>query len=152
MKRRWPNPAFQLFIIFLFLSTAASAQWVAVGRKVVGRISTLTQGQSSKNPGYDVATVFLDAEAGKVYSTAVSLLQQNPKMKITQKDDTQRTIEFTDGEHTAGLRITEMGDHLSQLLIASAGGPGAPSSTSIVVDAVKRVCEKLGVKYTVDPQ
>ncbi len=152
MKRRSPCPAFLLCLIFLFLSTAASAQWVAVGRKVVGKISTLTQGQSPKNAGYDVATVFLDAEAGKVYSTAVSLLQKNPKMTITRKDDTQRTIEFTDGEHTAGIRITEMGDHLSQLLIASAGGPGAPSGTSIVLDAVKRVCEQLGVKYTIDQQ
>ena len=152
MNSRLSRQAVLFCVIFSFLSTAASAQWVAVGRKVVGRISTLTQGQNSQNSGYDVATVFLNAEAGKVYSTTVSLLQKNPKMKITRKDDTQRTIEFTDGEHAAGLRITEMGDHLSQLLIASAGGPGAPSSTSIVVDAVKRVCEQLGVKYTIDPQ
>jgi hypothetical protein len=143
--------ACQFALLFALASTAVNAQWVMVGRKVVGKISSLAQPRDPKSPGYDAATVVLDADAGKVYSTAVSLLQKNPKIVITKKDDAKLIVGFKEGDWASEMRITELGDHLSQLLIVSSAGPGEASGTSIVLDAVKRVCDQLGVKYTLDP-
>ena len=150
MDRHRIARAFQFAILFALASTVVSAQWVMVGRKVVGKISSLTQPRDAKSPGYDAATVVLDAEAAKVYSTAVGLLEKNPKIVVTKKDDAKLTVAFKQGDWASEMRITELGDHLCQLLIVSGAGPGEASGTSVVLDAVKRVCDQLGVKYTVD--
>jgi hypothetical protein len=134
----------------LFAATATTAQWVAVGRKVVGRITSAVQPRDAKNPGYGAATVILDADAGKVFETAVSLLQKNATIVITKKDDTRRSISFKQGDWTADVKVSEVGDHVSQLLIVSGAGPGDASGTPVVLDAVKRICDQLGVKYSLE--
>lgn len=131
-------------------STAANAQWVMVGRKVLGKISSLAQPRDAKTPGYGAATVILEADAGKVYTAAVELLQKNPKMTISKKDDAEQTVAFRQGDWTAEIKVTELGDHLCQLLIVAGAGPGESSGTSIVLDAVKRVCDQMGVKYILE--
>ena len=42
----------------------AEAQWVFVARKALGRIHQMTEGPQNGRPGYDFATVILDAPAG----------------------------------------------------------------------------------------
>jgi hypothetical protein len=137
-------------LLLLVASTAVNAQWVAVGRKVVGRITSVAQPRDAKNPGYDAATVILEADAGKVFSTAVGLLQKNPNIAITRKDDAKLTIAFRQGDWASEVKVTSLGDHLSQMLIVSSAGPGEASATPAVLDAVKRVCGQLGVKYSLD--
>jgi hypothetical protein len=150
LSRKSIARACTLVVLFAAVSTAASAQWVMVGRKVVGKISSLTQPRDAKSPGYDAAAVILDADAGKAYSTAVGLLQKNPSITITKKDDSKLSVAFKQGDWSSELRITDLGDHLCQLLIVSGAGPGESSGTSAVLEAVKRVCDQLGVKYTVE--
>jgi hypothetical protein len=151
LHRRPYVRAFQIALVLLLVSTAASAQWVMVGRKVIGRISSLTQPRDAKTPGYDAATVVLDADAQKVYGKAVDLLQKNPSITITERDDAHLDVAFKQGDWAAEMRVTELGEKLSQILIVSGAAPGEPSGTSVVVDAVKRVCDGLGVQYTLDP-
>jgi hypothetical protein len=104
--------------------------------------SEATSGQQS---GYDAATVLLDARADKVYSTAVDLLQANKDYRITRKDDGARTVEFTDGKRIAGIQISSLEDHLCQMLIVSTGTSSTAETTSPVLNAVLRVCKKMGV-------
>jgi hypothetical protein len=139
-----------LAVLCFLASTMMHAQWVMVGRKVVGKVSTLVQPRDAKNPGYDAATVILEADAGKVYSTALDLLKNNLKMAITKKDEARRTVGFRQGDWAAELQVTELGDHLCQLMIVAGAGPGDKSGTSVVLDAVKRICDNLGVKYTLE--
>ncbi len=141
----------QIALLCLAAATAADAQWVLVGRKVVGKITSLSQPRDSKKPGYDAATVVLAADAAKVFSTAAGLLQKNPSIVITSKDDAKRTIAFKQGDWSSEIRVSELGEHVSQLLIVSGAGPGEAGGTSVVLDAVKRVCDELGVKYSLDP-
>jgi hypothetical protein len=143
---RWGGGA----LLLLAVCTAASAQWIAVGRKVVGKITTVTQPHDSKGGGYDAATVILDADAAKVYSTALDLLKKNAEMTLLKKDDAKLTLAFKRGDHAAQLRITSLGDKLCQLLIVSNAAPADPGGTPAIVDAVKRICEKLGVKFEVE--
>ena len=127
----------------------AEAQWVFVAKKALGVVNRLTsQGHEKQGQGFDVATVLLEANADKVYSTAVDLLKKNPNVTINYREDAGRQIEFTDGKILAGLKVSRFEDNLSQLLISSTITPGQPSSTSFVVEKVFQVCEKMGVHCT----
>lgn len=133
--------------VTLLLSGIASAQWVYLGRKALGKVRQFTsemEMKDSQQPGYDVATVLLEARADKVYSTAVTMLQTHKDWRITRKDDKSRTIEFSDGKLSAGLQINRFEDNLCQLLIVSTGTPGKTDTTSLVLNAVLRVCKEMG--------
>ena len=132
--------------LFLYTSVA-QAQWVFLGRKAIGAVNRLTsQGSDKQGQGYDVATVLLEADADKVYSTAVNLLKGNPNCTITHREDRNRTIEFTDGKILAGMKVSRLEENLCQLLISSTGTPGKPSGTSFVVERVFQVCQEMGVQ------
>ena len=131
---------------FLFLSSDADAQMVFLGRKALGKVRQLTgEMKGSQQPGYDVATVLLEARADKVYSTAVTVLQANKEWTITQKDDKSRSLEFSDGKRTAGMQVSFLDEHLSQLLIVSSVASGKTDTTSFVLNGVLRVCKEMGV-------
>jgi len=133
----------------LFYTGVAQAQWVFLGKKAVGAINRLTSKAFEKQgQGYDVATVLLEANADKVYGTAVDLLKGNPHMTINYREDASREIEFTDGKILAGMKVSKLEDNLSQLLISSIVTSGKPSGTSFVVERVFQVCEKMGVPCT----
>jgi len=124
----------------------AEAQWVFLGRKALGVVNTLSnQGREKEGQGYDVAAVLLEADADKVYSTAVDLLKRNPNVTINYREDAGRVIDFTDGKLLVGLKVSKLEDHLSQLLISSVVTSGKPGGTSFVVERVIQVCEKMGV-------
>jgi len=132
--------------VFLFLSGVADAQMVFLGRKALGKVRQLTgEMKGSQQPGYDVATVLLEARADKIYSTAVNVLQANKDWTITQKDDKSRSVEFSDGKRTAGMQVSSLDDNLSQLLIVSTVTSGKTDTTSLVLKGVLRVCKEMGV-------
>ncbi len=148
MTRIMRLTAVTLAALFCYTGVA-QAQWVLLGRKALGAINRLaSQGQEKQGQGYDSATVLLEANADKVYSTAVDLLKRNPNVTINYREDTGRVIEFTDGKILAGMKVSKLEDNLTQLLISSTINPGQPSSTSFVVEKVLQVCEKMGVQCT----
>ena len=127
----------------------AEAQWVFVAKKALGVVNRFTsQGHEKQGQGFDVATVLLEANADKVYKTAVDLLKKNPKVTINYREDAGRQIEFTDGKILAAMKVSRFEDNLSQLLISSTITLGQPSGTSFVVEKVFQVCEKMGVHCT----
>jgi hypothetical protein len=133
----------------LFYTGVAQAQWVFLGRKALGVVNrVVSQGFEKQGQGFDVASVLLEADADKVYGTAIDLLKGNPNLRITHRDDPSRTVEFTDGKTLVGLKVSRLEEKISQLLIGSTVIPGNPSSTPLVVDKVFRVCEKMGVQCT----
>jgi hypothetical protein len=133
----------------LCYSGVAQAQWVFLGRKAMGVVNRLVSPVLEKQgQGYDVATVLLEADADKVYGTAVDLLKGNPHLTITHRDDPNRTVEFTDGKSLVGLKVSRLEDKVSQLLIGSTVTAGVPGSMPLVVDKVFKVCEKMGVQCT----
>jgi hypothetical protein len=133
----------------LCFAGVAQAQWVFLGRKALGVVNRLVSPALEKQgQGYDVATVLLEANADKVYGTAIDLLKENPRFTITHRDDPGRMVEFTDGKTLVGLKVSRIEDKVSQLLVGSTVAGGTPSSTPLVVDKVFQVCEKMGVQCT----
>ena len=137
-------------VLMLVGATAASAQWVMVGRMVVGKVTTMTQPRDDKTSGYDAATVILNAEAAKVYAKSLELLQKNPEVTLARKNDAKLTLAFKHGEWTSQMTVTPLGENLCQVLIASSAGPGQPSGTSVVLQHIESVCDQFGVKYSLE--
>ena len=131
-------------------TTAANAQWVFVARKALGKIEQLRQPETKGSPRYDVATVVIEGKADKVYETATRAIQAKDNLRITRQDPTRRTIDFTDGNRSAGLMISQVNDTVVHLLIASVILPDQPSETSLVLAGVIRVCQASGANCTVE--
>jgi len=133
-------------IMTLFLANMANAQWVYLGRKALGRVQQFTGSlKNDQQLGFDLATVLIEAQADKVYRTALTILKDNTEMRITKKDDKTRTVEFTKGNLSAGLQANLLEDNLCQLVVISNGSTGKADPTSIVVNSVFRICREMNV-------
>jgi hypothetical protein len=122
----------------------ADAQWVFLARRAVGRIHHMAEGsQPGGRPGYDFATVILDAPADKVFATALDMARKNTAVRVVMQDPGQRRLQITEGDRTATLNVVPFSDDVSQLLIAGQAGPNEDSTASRVVQAVLRVCKEM---------
>ena len=141
-----------LSLMFIVLTAIASqAQWVAVARAVSGRIQTMQQKSANGQGGYDVATVVIEANAQKVYETALQRLQaHSAQVKVIEQNAKKRVVAFTNGEQTASLQANPLGDKLTQLVVASTLDPAQPSATSLVVKSIQNVCSELKVECTLE--
>ena len=140
-------------LVLLFFGVAlctanANGQWVMVARAVSGQIQQMSHKGDNGN-GYDVATVVLEANADKVYSTALSALKSHPGITVTKNDAKKRRIDFTNGTQDASLQATSLGEKLSQLMIASNLTGEQPTPTSLVLQGVLKVCKEMNVNCTV---
>jgi hypothetical protein len=142
-----------MVVVFLALTAGAmsvQAQWVMVAHAVAGRVQQMSD-RSKDGSGFDVATVVLEANADKVYQTAIKNLSARTDLKITNQDAKKRTVQFTNGMQVASLQATPLGDKITQLVIASNLLP-APGTNSLVVDGVLKVCKEMNVECTLEGQ
>ena len=138
-------------IATLLSAIAAEAQWVMVARAVSGRVQQMQQTSADGKGGYDVATVVLEANADKVYQTAIQRLQaHSSEVKILAQDARRRLVEFGNGVQNVGMQATPLGDKLTQLVVASSLGAVQPSATSIVVKSILDVCTEMKVECTLE--
>ena len=122
----------------------AEAQWVFVARKALGRIHQMTEGsQPDGRPGYDFATVILDASADRVFAVALDHARKNTAVRILMQDPGARRIQIAEGDRTATLNVVPFNDDVSQLLIAGHAGRGESSTAPLIVQAVLRICKEL---------
>ncbi|MGB8886708.1 MAG: hypothetical protein WCC87_08285 [Candidatus Korobacteraceae bacterium] len=132
----------------LFSAIGAQAQWVMVARAVSGRVQQMTNKPANGSGGYDVATVVLEANADKVYQTALTALRARTDLTITSNDAKKRVIKFAKADQVASMQATPLGDKLCQLVIASNLTGAQPDATSLVVQGVMKVCDQLHVVCT----
>jgi hypothetical protein len=123
----------------------AATPWALIARRAIGRVEQLSQPPKGEQPGFDVATVILNADATKVYATAVDLLHKNQTVHVVAEDAIHRTVEFSNGKRSAGITVSDLGTRLSQILVASATLPGQDSATMRIVDGILRVCQEMKV-------
>lgn len=141
----------RLAILSLLLLTAVAshAQWVAVARAVSGRIQRMQQQSPDGKGGYDVATVVIEANAQKVYETALQRIQAHSgEVKLIRDDARTRTVSFTNGVQTASLQANTLGDKLTQLVVASTLDPSQNSAVPLVVKSIQNVCTELKIECT----
>jgi hypothetical protein len=63
----------------------AATPWAMIARRAIGRVEQLSQPPMGEQPGFDVATVVLNADAAKVYATAVGLLRKNQSVHVCRR-------------------------------------------------------------------
>jgi hypothetical protein len=100
------------------------------------------QGQNGQ-PGYDFATVILEAPADRVFAVALDHARKNRAIRLTMVDQTGRRMQVAEGDRTATLNVVSLNDEVSELMIAGTAGRGEDSSSSRVVAAVMRVCAEM---------
>lgn len=122
----------------------AEAQWVFLARKALGRIHQMTEGQQGGRPGYDFASVMLDASADRVFEVALDHARENRAVRILMHDSAARRLQIAEGDRTATLNVVPFNEEVSQLLIAGHAGQGESSTSSMIVQAVLRICKQLG--------
>ncbi len=123
----------------------ANTPWGLIAGRVVGRVKQLSQKPKEDQPGFDVATVILNADATRVYTTTVDMLRKNQSLHIVAEDPGDRTVEFSNGTRSAGITVSNLGTRLSQILVASATKPGEDSATLRIVEGILRVCQAMKV-------
>jgi hypothetical protein len=133
------------FGLTLIPPSEAGTPWAMLARRAIGRVEQLSQAQKGDQPGFDMATVILNADAAKVYATAVGMLRKNQAVHVVAEDAAHRTVEFSNGQRSAGITVTDLGTRLSQLMVGSARLSGQDSATNQVVDGVLRVCQAMKV-------
>jgi hypothetical protein len=86
-------------------------------------VEKTTKPPEGDQPGIDVATVVLSANASKVCATA-SMLHRNAQVHVASESADQRAIEFSSGSRSASIIVTDLGTRLSQMVVAAAIKPG----------------------------
>jgi len=138
-----------LFVLPQF--SGVEAQWVMAARAAKNRVQQMTQ--KSASGGYDVAIVVLEAAPTAVYDKTLKSLQAHTDIKITKSDAKAGRIEIEKGHQVAGFQINALSEKLTQLIIASNANDSAePSPTSMVVEAVLRVCKEVNVACTLEQE
>jgi hypothetical protein len=135
-------------LVALLASSLAEAQWVLLARRAVGRVEQISQ-QSPQAGGasYDSAAVMIEAPADKVYAAVIHGLANNTQgATITSQNADDRRVEFTNGAQIAGIKVSELGDNLTQLLISSAHSGNQPDAAALVLNSVLRVCAAMKVE------
>ncbi|HUN88756.1 MAG TPA: hypothetical protein VMU28_08195 [Terriglobales bacterium] len=138
-----------LLALLFTLSPRAEAQWVMVARAASKRVQQMRQ-TNAKGDGFEVATVILEAPAGKVYDTAVAQLRKHAELTIVKTDTGTHTIQFTKGDRTATMVASSLGPKVTQLMIGANVVAGEPSSAWQVVDGVMTICEQMKVQCTIE--
>jgi uncharacterized membrane protein YdfJ with MMPL/SSD domain len=100
------------------------------------------------------ATAEIPVLPDKVYAAAVSLAEEK-ELKIVKKDDANRIIVVTDGKQTASLSAKPLGDDKTEVAVV-ADIPEAKErkeeQKELAMRVIDKVCERLGVTYTVTKQ
>lgn len=134
-------------IVALLAPGFAEAQWVLVARKVVGRVEQMSQSQGGSGASYDSAAVMLEAPADKVWDAVLRGLRNNTQgVTVTQENPADHVVQFTNGRQIAGIKVSNIGDNLTHLLISSAHTGEQPNASALVMNSVLRVCKEMGVE------
>jgi hypothetical protein len=129
----------------------AETPWVLLARRALGKVQQLTQENNGTKPGFEVATVLLDAPAARVYATALRMVRENHAVEIVAEDAAHYRLQLAQGARQGSLAVTPIGENLSQMLIAANIVPGTDSSASRMVDAVLRVCREMHRQCSLAP-
>jgi hypothetical protein len=141
MKKTTVLSRLLMFGFILTLAFSSQAQWVTLARKV----------KSMRTGGTDVATVIIEAGATKVYRAVIDTLTTDPKFGVISRDDGKKYIEFSKEPYLLAIRVDSLANNLAQIIVASnVTGPPPKKPTDMAVDAIFRVCNKVGVKCTLE--
>jgi hypothetical protein len=93
------------------------------------------------------ATADVAASAENVYDAADRVVGADASLKITQKDDKGHLLEADKGAQFVSIKATALPDGKTRLVVMADKAAKAADQT-LAVDLAKRICDSLGVTYT----
>ena len=127
-----------LVVLFLFPSVAPG-QAIFLARKALGLISRV----ADQTHGHQTASVLLEADADKVFTAAVKIIQKKPENEILSTNEADRSISSRHGDLAVTIKVVRLQDDLAQVLVVSSGR-NTPEDTDYVVNGILRVCKEVG--------
>lgn len=129
----------------------AEAQWVFVARKAAQRIHHMAiESEQAGGPRREFVTVILEAPADRVFATALETARANRSLRILMTDPGQRRLQVADGDRIGTINVAQLGNDVSQLMIAGTSPANEPPAASRVIATVMRLCEQLKKQCTVE--
>jgi hypothetical protein len=134
-------PALIITCIFLLTCLPVSSQFVTLARKIKSK-HTATSVESS---------VVLDAHTNKVYQAVIDTVSTSAKIKVFQRDDSKRLIEFTNGLCTLTMKVDSLDKKLTRISVTSpVKDETSFKAEQMTVKTILAVCTKLGIKCTIE--
>ena len=138
-------------MLFALLSTeVCHGQTVFLARKALGAVQHLSSSITGSIGGaahhQEAGCVLLEANADKIYATALQIVQKNDKFHIIGQDDATHKIDFTDGKMEAVLRVSQLQDNIAQILVSSVTTSGEKEDSAFVVNSILRICKEMKVQ------
>ena len=93
------------------------------------------------------ATVDVKAQAADVYAAANRVVSADPSLKITKKDDKGFLLEADKGGQFVSIKASALPDGNTKLVVLADKEAKAADQT-LATNLVKRICDSLGVTYT----
>ena len=141
MKTRNLFSVLLTLLLLVIFSSSVQAQWATIARKV----------KSMRAGKTDISTVIIEAGTARVYQTVVDTLRGNSKFKIISQDPAKHHVEFSNSSYSVSLQVDSLEARLSQItVVAGNSGNSGQQSSSVSTDAIISVCNKIGVKCTVE--
>jgi hypothetical protein len=142
MKLKYSRSLVLTVCLIILSALSADAQFVTLARKI----------KSMHSSQADVATVMLDAKPANVYKAVIDTLRSDPKFRITNQDTQKRMVEFSKGNQKVSMQIDSLAANLTQITVAAPHTEDAPKQTTdAATEAILKVCEKIGIKCSVEP-
>jgi hypothetical protein len=93
------------------------------------------------------ATADVESSAAQVYAAADRVVGADASLKITKKDDKDLLLEADKGHQFVSIKATALPGGKTRLIVmADKDAKGADQT--LAVNLVKRICDSLGVTYT----
>jgi hypothetical protein len=141
MKNHKLNSLILTVTLVILFSGTASAQWATIVRKV----------KAMHTPKTDIASVMVEAGTARVYQTVLDTLGSSRRFTVLKKTPAERQVEFMHGTYEISLQVDSLAANLAQITVVSDHSDSSiQSSTNIAIDAIIAVCNKIGVKCTVE--
>ena len=94
-----------------------------------------------------MATVVLNAQANKVYATAINIASQNQAVTIISQDPSNLELKVSENNKRVTLKVIPLSDQSSEIMIsANAPSDGEASSASIVANSILKICNQMNKK------
>ncbi len=127
--------------VIISVSAPVQAQFITIARK----IKTMRTGQA------DIATVIIDARTFRVYQAVIDTLKSNPKFLISHRNDADNSVEFGIKTYTITMKVDSLANGLTQITVSSVPpGDSKKQATNMAVEAIQGVCQKAGIKCTLE--
>ena len=102
-----------------------------------------------KSSNHLTTTVLISEDPQTVYSAMTKVLQDNPDIKVENRDDDGFLIEASRGLNKVTAKATRFDSGLTQMIVTADAGEKGQTGEGLALKVVDLVCKELGVEYEV---